>query len=237
MSHPREIYFDDAWASQINSLLPTHWTHGEYSEGHVFYWDTETTHTITNVSYFGGDPNTCRLAQAIPDSLGNYYKPAFYHNGEFIGNYTRKISYFPDIADSQIDWAGIKNAIINGPYTYILDNGTSASWDTRIRYPYIVAPNGEVYTPFDQTQPEVIDFAKNSISSLTVKDSQGAEYTTYKGELFYSYSFALAPTDPTYPVYLLSTSDGGILLDDAPVTATTAASLGYTISNGRAYLI
>lgn len=44
------------------------------------------------------------------------------------------------------------------------------------------------------------------------------------------------PGETLYPVYLLDTDDGGILLSDPPVTASQASALGYTIQNGKAFI-
>lgn len=240
------IFFDDPAAVALDNAMPLHWVHGEASQGHTFYLNDEYTQSQTNVSTYGVDPATCKVAQAVTDSLGNYYKPAFYYGGQFIGNYTRKVSYFPYVADTSLPWDSFRQTVWNSAYSFEYDhNGeTWVGFSESIRYPVMVSQDGsQVYSPFSQQQAEVIQFARDHVGQiLTVTDANGVEYTTYftRFELT-GFSKALLPTaptpDPVYPVYLMDTSDGGILLDDAPVTATTAASLGYTISNGRAYLI
>jgi hypothetical protein len=44
------------------------------------------------------------------------------------------------------------------------------------------------------------------------------------------------PGETLYPVYLLDTDDGGVLLGDPQVTASQASALGYTIQSGKAFI-
>ena len=44
------------------------------------------------------------------------------------------------------------------------------------------------------------------------------------------------PADPTFDVYLLDTDDGGILLDDNPVSSAIANYRGWTISGGKCFI-
>tara|TARA_R100000808_G_C2151205_1_gene160152 strand:+ start:1982 stop:2665 length:684 start_codon:yes stop_codon:yes gene_type:complete len=44
------------------------------------------------------------------------------------------------------------------------------------------------------------------------------------------------PGETLYPVYLIDTDDGGILLSDPPVTSSQATALGYTIQSGKAFI-
>lgn len=44
------------------------------------------------------------------------------------------------------------------------------------------------------------------------------------------------PGDPTFPVYLLPTSDSGFQLSDSAVTQAQASFRGYTIDSGKAYV-
>lgn len=44
------------------------------------------------------------------------------------------------------------------------------------------------------------------------------------------------PGDPTFPVYLLPTSDSGFQLSDSHVTSAQASFRGYTIDSGKAYI-
>lgn len=55
---------------------------------------------------------------------------------------------------------------------------------------------------------------------------------------YYSYPTTEEPEpgETLYPVYLLDTDDGGILLGDPPVTSSQASALGYTIQSGKAFI-
>ena len=44
------------------------------------------------------------------------------------------------------------------------------------------------------------------------------------------------PGDPTFPVYLLPTSDSGFQLSDSDVTSAQASFRGYTIDSGKAFV-
>ena len=44
------------------------------------------------------------------------------------------------------------------------------------------------------------------------------------------------PGDPTFPVYLLPTSDSGFQLSDSDVTSAQASFRGWTIDSGKAYV-
>lgn len=74
--------------------------------------------------------------------------------------------------------------------------------------------------------------------------SNGYEYLAnhYRVELRVTGSYTYPsneepePGQTLYPVYLLDTDDGGILLGDPPVTASQASALGYTIQSGKAFI-
>lgn len=44
------------------------------------------------------------------------------------------------------------------------------------------------------------------------------------------------PSDPTFPVYLLPTSDSGFQLSDSDVTQAQASFRGYTVDSGKAFI-
>ena len=104
-----------------------------------------------------------------------------------------------------------------------------------INLPWITVPTINII--FDSNDQTLATIASRCIYTITGKDTLTQTRPSSEGGSTGGPSEPTPnPGDPTFPVYLLPTSDSGFQLSDSDVTSAQASFRGYTIDSGKAYV-
>ena len=104
-----------------------------------------------------------------------------------------------------------------------------------INLPWITVPTINII--FDSNDQTLATIAARCIYTITARDTLTQTRPVSEGGSTGGPSEPTPnPGDPTFPVYLLPTSDSGFQLSDSDVTSAQASFRGYTIDSGKAYV-